>query len=175
MIDSKLLMYIDEFHQDEKEQVFLFLLGLRHPVIKYNAIISPNAIFKLIKDGIIEKNFITSDFNLLVNFYETDDGNIITSGYKSISNEIREHIDDYRSLFKGVRIGSMGDKETCITKMINFIITHNTTLDKVIEATMYYLERENPEYIMNADNFISNEKGSKLAIVMDDVPKSRLL
>lgn len=174
MISKKLFEYLNKF--EDKEQVFLFLTGLRHPDHKFGHIISASSLFQLIEDNVVEKDYIASTYSLRIPFYETDDGNIIPSiDYTSIYQNIRDHIDQYRSLFKGFRVGSMGNKQDCINKMVDFIINHNTTLEDVIEATMYYLERENPEYIMNADNFISNEKGSKLAIVLEEMPTNRLL
>lgn len=172
MIEKRLFDYIEQF--DDKEQVFCFLTTLRHPEFRLGYILSPSTLFKLIEDGIVSKDYITSRYSLMVSYYE-DDMNVITPQYSSIAKEIRDHIDDYRSLFKGFRVGSMGNKQECINKMIDFILNHNTTLEQVIEATMYYLERENPEYVMNADNFISNEKGSKLAIVLEELPANRLL
>lgn len=172
MIDKNLLNYIEQF--DDKEQVFCLLTTLRHPDFKLGYILSPSTLFKLIEDGIVSKDYITSRYTLMISYYEDDEG-VATPQYSSVVKDIKEHIDDYRTLFKGFRVGSMGNKQECINKMIDFILNHNTTLDAVIEATMYYLERENPEYIMNADNFISNEKGSKLAIVLEEMPTNRLL
>lgn len=172
MIEKNLLNYIDRF--DDKEQVFCLLTTLRHPEFKLGYILSPSTLFKLIEDGIISKDYITSRYSLMVSYYE-DDFNTITPQYSSVVKDIKDHIDDYRSLFKGFRVGSMGNKQECTNKMVDFILNHNTTLEEVIEATMYYLERENPEYVMNADNFISNEKGSKLAIVLEEIPTGRLL
>ncbi len=173
MINKALLDYINKF--EDKEQVFCFLTSLRHPETRFNYILNSSSLFELIEDNIVNKDYITSSFSLLIPYYETDDGNIIINNYEDIFKNISEHIDDYRSLFKGLRVGAMGNKKECIDRMIEFVVTHNTTLDKVIEATMYYIEREDPQYVMNADNFIHNGKQSKLAIVMEEVPQSRLL
>lgn len=173
MISKELLNYIEQF--DDKDQIFLFLTNLRHD-LSYNHNVSPKNLFKLIEDGVIDKDYITSSFTLLVPYYDQDVGNHIkTTSYTTVVNEVTDHIDEYRNLFKGIRLGSMGNREQCINRMVDFILNHNTSLEEIIRATMYYLERENPEFIMNADNFISNTKGSKLAIVMEDLPKNRLL
>jgi len=172
LISKHLLNYIEKF--EDREQVFLFLTNLRHD-LNFGTILSASSLFKLIEDGIVFKDYITSSFTLLIPYYDSDDGNIVVNDYEDIYKNICENIDLYRELFKGIRIGAMGNKKECINRMTDFIINHNTTLDEVIQATMYYLERENPEYIMNADNFINNGKQSKLSIVMEEMPSSRLL
>lgn len=177
MLTTNIKEYIYQF--EDKELVFLFLMSLRHD-LDFDSYISKlldkSSLFKLIEDNIIEKDYITSSYKLLVGIYEGDEGNIIPSkNYSDISKEIKENIHNYRNLFKGFRIGSMGNPDECVKRMTQFIIMHNTSFDKVMEATMYYLERENPEYVMNADNFISNEKGSKLAAVLEQMPESKLM
>lgn len=174
MIKKELLDYISDF--DDKEQVILFLLSLKHDIeLRYT--LSPKSLFKLIEDGIIDKDYVVSKYTILVPIYEEEVSvnNIPERNYSSIKKSVEENIHSYRTLFKGIRIGSMGKLEDCISRMTEFIINHNTSLDEIITATMYYLEKEHPDYIMNADNFISNEKGSKLAIVMDEMPSKRLL
>ena len=65
---------------------------------------------------------------------------------------VRSRIEEYRSLFEGLRVGAMGNKQLCIEHLSRFIVLNNKTFDEILEVTKWYLERT--QYPKNADNFI---------------------
>lgn len=175
MIKRNILEYINTF--DDKDQVLLFLLNIRLDT-DFKTTISDESFFKLLQDNIIIKDYVTSQFVLCVSIFEGDEigDNIPLTDYQRIHDEVVTRIQEYRTLFKGYRIGSMGIQRDCIEKITNLLIANlDISFDDILNTTMYYLERENPDYIMNADNFINNGRTSKLLQVMEDLPTRRLL
>lgn len=65
---------------------------------------------------------------------------------------VRSRIEEYRSLFKGLRVGAMGNKQLCIEYLSKFMTLNNKTFDEILVVTNWYLGRT--QYPKNADNFI---------------------
>lgn len=167
-MQDKLLNYLNKF--DDKESVLFFLFVTREK-LDWRTNINDEDIYQLIRDGIITRDYVRQEFVLSVPFYNTDDGTININDVPV--ETIADRIDDYRVLFKGYRIGNMGNRKNCIDLMTRFIIEHNTTLDEIIQATLYYIENSDQNYITNAENFIYriDERGkqiSKLETVLEE-------
>lgn len=148
-----------------------FLLSVRED-LKWEVKIDDEDLFQLIKDRIISRDYIRQKFILLVPFYIYDEGEKIT--LEATYRTIDERIDEYRSLFKGVRVGNMGNKRNCIDMMNKFMIDHpNVSFDTIVGATIYYVENTDYNYIMGAENFIykTDDNGrlvSKLETVVEE-------
>src|SRR5574343_1197969 len=75
-------------------------------------------------------------------------------------------IEDYRQMFSYTNCGTpgkMGDKETCINKMNDFIKKYEYSKEVILAATKEYIQStNNSKYLKQADNFIrKREEGTK--------------
>lgn len=96
----------------------------------------------------------------------------IKQGDEELRNSITEWIDDYRNLFKGTKVGIMGDPKACLDKMVRFFQEYPQFANKdiVFKATEAYIQSEanhNYKYLQRADYFIykivGKEETSRLA------------
>lgn len=132
-------------------------------------------ISKLTKDNIIRRNYINRNFEINVAFYENDDKPIeIDNDWDKYQlGDIETYIDQYRTLFKGYRVGNMGNKKTCIDSMIRFMLQYKVSFNEILFATQYYIQNTEMKYITNAENFLYRitDKGeiSKLADVIEEL------
>lgn len=79
-------------------------------------------------------------------------------------HEVDQWIGDYRNLFKGIKIGSMGDPNACLKKMKLFLkVNPKYTKEQIFEATKAYIKNTEPRYTMQADYFISKTGNDKIA------------
>lgn len=84
-------------------------------------------------------------------------------------------IDEYRNLFRGKKISSMGDKVSCLDKMRRFVLTYpEYTKDEILAATRFYIESQAPFYkfLRRADYFIFKKEkyeddGSEVSILLN--------
>lgn len=87
--------------------------------------------------------------------------------------DVDERIDEYRTLFKGYRVGNMGNKQNCISMLRRFIYEHKVEFNEILHATQYYIQNTDPKYITNAENFIYkiDPKGeiSKLYDILEEL------
>jgi hypothetical protein len=98
----------------------------------------------------------------------------------NVVNPVSEWIDIYRNLFKGLKPGAMGDRNSCIIKMTE-LLKRRSDLNKeiILVATTRYVNFESNsrwKYLMQADYFISKNQGntkdgkvSKLEAFCDEV------
>lgn len=96
----------------------------------------------------------------------------IKQGDEDLRNSIKEWINDYRNLFKGTKVGIMGDPKACLDKMVRFFQEYPQFANKdiVFKATEAYIQSEaqsNYKYLQRADYFIykivGKEETSRLA------------
>jgi hypothetical protein len=96
----------------------------------------------------------------------------IKQGDEDLRNSIKEWIDDYRNLFKGTKVGIMGDPKACLDKMVRFFQEYPQFANKdiVMKTTEAYIQSEanhNYKYLQRADYFIyklvGKEETSRLA------------
>jgi len=96
---------------------------------------------------------------------------------QSVEQIVNENIDSYRSLFKGVKTGSLGNKNDCITKMIRWMYTNpQYSFNQVLEKTKGFIKvkKEAGEnvFIPQADYFIykitNGEEKSTLSVIIDE-------
>lgn len=136
--------------QTNFDDALLYLLACKHD-LKYRC--SEETFSFLIDQNLIKLNLLTNKIILLTGIYEGEELNLVEVD-SSLEEEIKSRVNEYRSLFKGVRNMSMGDKSTVVELLINFCSTYNKTFDEVLDITKYYIANTNPKIIFNADNFI---------------------
>lgn len=177
-MNKSLLNYIlTSFDTDlEKNHALLFLTKLALN-IDIDFPIEETVINKLTRDNIIERDYINNKFILKVSFFENGElieGNLKTfDKITSVEKEVSIRIDEYRTLFKGFRIGNMGNRKTCINYMIRFILQNDYTFDEILQATHYYINHTEMKYITSAENFIyrttNNGEESKLYTILEEL------
>lgn len=133
-------------------------------------------ISKLTKDGIIQRNYINRNFVLLVPFYKNDTNvsEIIDNSWEQYHlSDVSSYIDQYRTLFKGYRVGNMGNKKICIDYMIRFMLQYKVSFEEILYAAQYYIQNTEAKYVTNAENFLYRitDKGevSKLADIIEEL------
>lgn len=94
----------------------------------------------------------------------------ITSNKRKVDAElkssIKEWINEYRALFKGIKSGIMGDPKACLEKMVRFHEEYPELADKdkIFKATEAYIQSEanhNYKYLQRADYFIYKVTGKE--------------
>lgn len=84
-----------------------------------------------------------------------------------------EEVQEFRSLFKGIRVGSMGSKDAVKSNLINFLVMYpNYSFKDIVLKTELHLNTQDIKFIPNADNFIlkikDGKQTSRLALVMEE-------
>lgn len=93
---------------------------------------------------------------------------------KSTDVDITKWVEEFRSLFDGLKLGSMGSKSACLKKMKLFHQKNpDVTLGEILEATKAYIEslRGDYRYLQQADYFIQKHDGSRLETWIEEVKK----
>ena len=78
-----------------------------------------------------------------------------------VLEDVSQNADVYRKLFKGVRSGSMGDKNIVQEYLYRFCLEEDKTMNEIIKVTQAYIDYTDTQYILNADNFIYKIKDGK--------------
>lgn len=157
-----------------EDQGILFLVACKSNL---QCQISESQFSILIKEHIIERNYENNSINVLIPLFISDKDELKIEDIARLTNlreEIDRRVDEYRSLFKGIRAGSIGTKNN-IKMLLQSWFNNNKEYDfnDVLSATRFYIETEDPKYVSNADNFISTIKNgkhiSKLLMVLEDL------
>ncbi len=149
-INEKLIDFISAKYGSPNE-ILLYLLSLRHNL---NYKLSEEGFRFLQKENLIKLDLVTGKIVSTTGLYEGEEF-VFEEVDTSIEKQIRERIDEYRSLFKGVRSGSIGQKQKVIDLLIDFCHSNQKTFDEVLEVTKVYMSYTDFNLISNADNFIS--------------------
>lgn len=166
-INENTKLYLQSLGFDDS--VLLFLVACK---LELQSTIGDKEFGKLIEHGVIARDYIADSktIKVLIPIFEGEDGDKMLD----ISN-ISFDIDIYRKLFKGIRIGSMGNKETCHSNMIRWLVNNNEYIfDDVLLAVNYYIQNTDRQYISKADNFIyaddiKGKEFSRLTMVLEDM------
>jgi len=154
------------------DSVLLFLIACKLELFEVPCTISDKEFGQLIEKEIIARDYISDrrTIKVLIPLFEGEDGDKILD----ISN-ISFDIEIYRKLFKGIRLGSMGNRESCHSNMVRWLVNNpEYTFDDVLLAANYYIQNTDRQYISKADNFIyaDDAKGkefSRLSMVIEDM------
>lgn len=111
------------------------------------------------KDAIDPDSLDIVDFILLeraTEIFNTDD-------LSKKLHEVDTWIQDYRNLFKGIKIGSQGDKNACTLKMKKFMKDNPTySKEHIFNVTKSYIDTTEPTFTMQADYFIYKTGSDKI-------------
>lgn len=87
---------------------------------------------------------------------------IIESEESDLYNNVSFWIDEYRHLFKGTKIGAMGDKNSCISRMVELLKKRpDITKEIILESTQKYINTTEPKYIKQAHYFIRKDEANQ--------------
>jgi len=162
-LDDKLKPYFESKGQNADECI-LYLLACRHG-LKYRC--SEETFQFLDKEKMIKLNFMTNTIIPLVGIYDGEVVELNVDYEAVIEQEVRERIDEYRSMFKGIRSGSIGEKQKVITMLTQFCIQNQKSFDDVLLVTKAYMSYTDFKVISNADNFISklDKEGNEISLL----------
>jgi len=103
------------------DSVLLFLIACKLELFEVPCTISDKEFGQLIEKEIIARDYISDrrTIKVLIPLFEGEDGDKILD----ISN-ISFDIEIYRKLFKGIRLGSMGNRESCHSNMVRWLVNN---------------------------------------------------
>ena len=145
-------------------------------LIRYNYIRLENNTISFTQNGI---NFIKDTAKELKRAIAKE----IKNADQTLKDQINDWIVDYRNLYKGTKVGIMGDPKSCLEKMCRFFVEYPQYANKdlILNATKKYIETEaftNYKYLQRADYFIykitGKEESSRLASFCSDVEENKL-
>ena len=116
-------------------------------------------IVKLDHANVINKNYETNKYYLNVDLFQEPN---------------LDWINDYRSLFRGIKPGAMGDRSGVIKKMKKFLKQNNYSPQQILVATNWYIENTDARYIMKAHYFIEKNGNSTLGATLEEADFSDL-
>lgn len=169
MLNSKLKPYLRQLfpHYEDKDidQIILFLIACK---LNLDCDIEESIFLRLSSKEVIDRDFVNEIIRVRVPVFNTDEGDLPDIRIIEINDD---DLKRYRKLFAGIRNGSMGDKNTVRTKLIQWLSRNdNYTIEDVIEAASQVIYNGDTKYIQNADNFIFNDKGqSPLSTAIDEM------
>src|SRR5699024_4187463 len=94
---------------------------------------------------------------------------------KAVIEDVDNHIIEYRDLWRGLKVGSMGDPKACRTNLINWLKDNpEYDMKEVLKASKVYLgSLDDLRYLQRADYFIYKQdkhkvKTSRLSAFIDE-------
>lgn len=156
---------IFEVTVDEEELLYL----QRKLLIK----IIPNDDIILRQEGMDLINMLIVDTEIEI----TPTKRVIKKSNRVINNDIESRVLEFRSLWKGLKPGSMGSLKACKIKLSRWMKENpEYTFDDIIKAAKLYLNTEgrNVRFLQRADYFIykqenNREESSRLSAYIDDI------
>ena len=119
--------------------------------------------------------------NLLINFVSIEGLRSITSkrtikrSDRAIQAGMIEFVKEYRTLWKGLKPGSMGSEATCTDKLIKWMkLNPSYSKEDILKAAKIYLKTvDNYQYLQQADYFIFKKdafgESSRLSSFIDEI------
>jgi|TARA_R110000782_G_scaffold126006_2_gene217619 hypothetical protein len=119
--------------------------------------------------------------NLLINFVSIESLHSIASkktikrSDRAIQAGMIEFVKEYRTLWKGLKPGSMGSEGTCTDKLIKWMkLNPSYSKEDIIKAAKIYLKTvDNYQYLQQADYFIFKKdafgESSRLSSFIDEI------
>ena len=132
---------------------------------------------KLIDQEVIlrEKSKLLLDFLSIESSYsDYKEKKVVKKSTRIISEGFDEFIEEYRNLWKGLKVGSLGSYKTCYDKMKRWMSENpNYSKDDILKAARIYIKSlDNYQYLQQADYFIFKKDGkdenSRLSAFIDE-------
>ncbi len=157
VLRKELKQLISNLNLDDNAILFLIAckLGLDTSIDDY--------VFSILATNkIIERDFIKGGYIVKIPVFEGESGDIPIPVSAELIRNIIDRIDEFRVLFRGIRVRSMGDRKTVEENMIRWLtLNPDISFDDVINITAEYLSNADRTYIPSADNFIFSIKNGK--------------
>ena len=109
-----------------------------------------------------EKSKLLLDFLSIESSYsDYKEKKIIKKSNRVINEGFDEFIEEYRNLWKGLKVGSLGSYKTCYDKMKRWMSENpNYSKDDILKAARIYIKSlDNYQYLQQADYFIFKKDG----------------
>ena len=109
-----------------------------------------------------EKSKLLLDFLSIESSYSNyKEKKIIKKSNRVINEGFDEFIEEYRNLWKGLKVGSLGSYKTCYDKMKRWMSENpNYSKDDILKAARIYIKSlDNYQYLQQADYFIFKKDG----------------
>jgi len=162
-IDTQLFDFLSSSGFDVSE-CLIYLFAAKYGL---KAKISEEAFRFLQESSLIHFDFVKNRICISSGLFEGEQ--IILPVFNpSFEKEIRDRVDEYRSLFKGIRSGSIGVKSKVADLLVKFCLAHHKTIDEVIKTTEIYMSYTDTKMISNADNFIQklDKDGNEVSLLL---------
>lgn len=99
---------------------------------------------------------------------------------RDIAKEVSDRIGEFREVWKGIKVGSMGDRSSCEAKLIRWRKNNpDYSFDDIINAAKAYVDSvRNTSYLQRADYFVYKQTGrkdeeeSRLSAFIDEVKEA---
>jgi len=188
---SEKLALILDFNVLEQNELslmeFITLLKLNHNEIDLD--INDNVLdslqnkqfIKIVKDNeeniviVREKSKLLIDFLLIEGLNSNyKDKKITKKSSRSINEGFEEFITEYRNLWKGLKVGSMGSHNSCSDKLSRWLKENpQYSKEDVLKAAKIYINSlDNYQYLQQADYFIYKKdaygESSRLSSFIDE-------
>ena len=122
-----------------------------------------------------EKSKLLLDFLSIESSYsDYKEKKIIKKSNRVINEGFDEFIEEYRKLWKGLKVGSLGSYRTCYDKMKRWMSENpNYSKEDILKAARIYINSlDNYQYLQQADYFIFKKDGkdenSRLSAFIDE-------
>ena len=109
-----------------------------------------------------EKSKLLLDFLSIESSYsDYKEKKIIKKSNRVINEGFDEFIEEYRNLWKGLKVGSLGSYKTCYDKMKRWMSENpNYSKEDILKAARIYIKSlDNYQYLQQADYFIFKKDG----------------
>ena len=109
-----------------------------------------------------EKSKLLLDFlSIESNYSNYKEKKIIKKSNRVINEGFDEFIEEYRNLWKGLKVGSLGSYRTCYDKMKRWMSENpNYSKEDILKAARIYIKSlDNYQYLQQADYFIFKKDG----------------
>ena len=125
---------------------------------------------KLIIDKFGTNTIIREKSKLLLDFLSIESSysdykskKVVKKSTRTISEGFDEFIEDYRNLWKGLKVGSMGSPNACKEKMLRWMGENpNYTKEDILKAAKIYINSlNNYQYLQAAHYFIYKKDGKE--------------
>lgn len=170
-------------------QEFLTLLTIKFPDIGYDIVdkvkneLQNKNFIKIIQEQNEEVLVIREKGNLLIDYLLIEGLNpkdkekqIVKKSKREIHDGLDEFVKEYRNLWKGLKIGSMGSHNACFDKLSRWFSENSSyTKNDVLNAAKLYINSlDNYQYLQQADYFIYKKdlhgESSRLSNFIDESP-----
>ena len=122
-----------------------------------------------------EKSKLLLDFLSIESSYsDYKSKKVVKKSTRTISEGFDEFIEEYRNLWKGLKVGSLGSYKTCYDKMKRWMSENpNYSKEDILKAARIYIKSlDNYQYLQQADYFIFKKDGkdenSRLSAFIDE-------